>query len=105
MGMNEVLFDLLMGVVIVLSVLITKHLIPFLRQSVNDTEYEQLLDIIAVAVRAAEQTIKESGQGKAKKAEVVAFVSAWLADRNIHITEAQLDKLIEAAVYVMNKEK
>ena len=105
MGMNEVLFDLLMGVVIVLSVLITKHLIPFLRQSVNDTEYEQLLVIIAVAVRAAEQTIKESGQGKAKKAEVVAFVSAWLADRNIHITEAQLDKLIEAAVYVMNKEK
>lgn len=103
--MNEILFDVMMGVFIVLSVLITKHLIPYLKQSVEDTQYGQMMDIIASAVRAAEQTIRESGQGKAKKAEVVRFVSNWLADNNIKITEDQLDRLIEAAVYVMNKEK
>ena len=52
-----------------------------------------------------EQTIRESGQGKAKKAQVIAFVSAWLAEHDMYITEEQLDKLIEAAVFTMNKEQ
>ena len=102
--MNEILFDILMAVIIVLATIITKCLVPYFKAQVEDTQYAQLLEIVAMAVRAAEQTIKAQGQGKAKKAQVLAFVANWLAENNIHITEDQLDRLIEAAVYTMNKE-
>lgn len=102
--MNEVVFEALIVLVMILASIITRHLIPYLKAQIKQTEYEEVLDIIAQAVRAAEQTIRESGQGKVKKAQVIAFVSHYLTERGLHITEEQLDKLIEAAVYVMNKE-
>ena len=43
--------------------------------------------------------------GKAKKAEAIAFVRAQLGSAGIDISDEQLDKLIEAAVYSMNMEK
>ena len=60
-----------------------------------------MLDMVALAVRAAEQTITGSGQGAVKKAEVVKLVSEWLYGKGINITEDELDQLIEAAVYQM----
>lgn len=102
---NQYLFETLVVLVMVLATIITRHLIPYLKSQVEDTAYAELIDIIAQSVRAVEQTIKESGQGKVKKAEVLAFVSNYLEEAGIYISEAQLDKLIEAAVYVMNQEK
>ena len=102
--MNEVLYDVLMVVVIVVATLITRYLVPYFKSQLEDAQLERAADMVAVAVRAAEQTMTGMKQGKAKKAEVVAFVSHWLAEHNIHITEDQLDNLIEAAVYVMNEE-
>ena len=37
-----------------------------------------------------------------KKANVIAFITAWLNTHDIKITEEQLDTLIEAAVFSMN---
>lgn len=103
--MNEVLFDLMLGVVIVVVVLITKHLVPYLKSQVQETEYSELLDLIEKAVHAVEQTIRESGQGRAKKAEVIKFIHKYLNENNIEISDEQLDKLVEAAVFAMNKSK
>lgn len=105
MRVNEFLFRALIIFVICMSTLIIRYLVPYLKAQIQDTKYAEMLDIVEKAVKAAEQTIRESGQGKAKKAEVISFVSNWLADNNISITEDQLDRLIEAAVYAMNKEK
>lgn len=104
MNWNEVLFRVLIVVVIVVATLITRYLVPYLKAQIQDTKYEEVLDTVEKAVKAAEQKIKESGQGKVKKAQVLAFVSAWLADHNIILTEDQLDTLIEAAVWAMNNE-
>lgn len=60
--------------------------------------------MVALAVRAAEQTITGQGQGAVKKAEVIKFVSEWLYGKGINITEDELDQLIEAAVYSMKQE-
>lgn len=100
--MNEITFNVLKIVVTLCSVWITYYLVPYIKNKIAESKNKQLIDTIARAVRAAEQTIKESGQGKVKKAEVVAFVSHWLTEKGIHITEDQLDKLIEAAVFTMN---
>ena len=64
-----------------------------------------MIDLIAVAVRAAEQTITGSGQGALKKEKVMSFVREWLATQGITITDEQLSELIEASVYAMKQEQ
>lgn len=100
--MNEVLFNVLLFVVIVCTVAISGTIIPWIKRQIHDSEYAEFLDTVKEAVRMAEQTIKASGQGKIKKAEVIAVVTAWLNAHKIDITEKQLDTLIEAAVWTMN---
>lgn len=60
--------------------------------------------MVEIAVKAAEQTIKGSGQGAVKKDEVIKFVSKWMIAHGVLITEEQLDQLIEAAVFNMKRE-
>ena len=102
--MNDILFNVLLVVVMVLSILLTTYVIPFLKAKIKNSEYDALLDTVFRAVRAAEQKITESGMGQVKKAQVIAYVKNWLEARKITITEEQLDTLIEAAVFIMNKE-
>ena len=102
--MNEIAFDVLMIVVSVCVAVVTRYLIPYLKNVVSDNKYAAVIEIIRVAVEAAEQTIKDSGQGKVKKAQVIAFVSHWLTENGIHITEEQIDKLVESAVWQLNNE-
>ena len=105
MEMNKILFDVLVGVMIICIILITRYLIPYIKRLIHDSQYAELLDIIEQSVDALEQTIKQSGMGKVKKAEVVKFVTNWLNEKEITISEEQLDKLIESAVFTMNNGK
>ena len=93
--MNDYLFALLVIVVCFCAAYISKYLVPYIKQLMTFKEVE-------VAVRSAEQTIKGSGMGITKKAQVVADVTNWLNAHKIKITEAQLSILIEAAVKTMN---
>lgn len=97
--MSDLTFELLKIVVSVAAAMITLYLIPYLRSQTNTKEMDELLNMINVAVKAAEQTLDS---GKLKKAEVITFISEWMNKRGITITDDQLDKLIESAVYSMN---
>lgn len=100
--MNDVTFNILKIVVSMAAALLTAFVVPLLKEKLQDAKYQQLLDMVEVAVRAAEQTIKGSGQGHYKKDEVINYVTAWMLQHGVSITEEQLDLLIEAAVYAMN---
>lgn len=102
--MSEMAFNILKIVLSCATALITVVLVPYIREKVKDSKYNKLLDIVEIAVRAAEQTIKGSGNGAVKKDEVVAFVTWWMVQHGISITEDQLDQLIEACVFNMNRE-
>ncbi len=104
MQMDDMTMMLLKIIISVCVALITAYAVPYLKTLKNDARYERMLDMVALAVRAAEQTITGSGQGAVKKAEVVKFVSEWLYGKGINITEDELDQLIEAAVYSMKQE-
>ena len=97
--MNEVTFIILKIVVSVSAALLSAFVIPLLKEKLQDLRYKRLLDMVEVAVRAAEQTIKGSKQGAVKKDEVINFVSLWMMQHGIEVSEEQLDQLIEAAVY------
>lgn len=101
--MSEVMFNILALVVSVCCALIAAYVIPVLKNKLSDEKYGQLLEMINIAVRAAEQIYKESGMGKIKKEQVIDIVTAWMTDHGIIISSKQLDQLIEAAVYELNK--
>ena len=101
--MNDFTFNLLKVVVSLATVLITTQLIPLIRLKIADSKYEKLLEMVEIAVRAAEQTIG-SGQGKLKKEEVITFVTNWMVNHGVSITQDQLEQLIEAAVYQLKNE-
>lgn len=100
--MNELTFNILKIVVAVSTVFISVYVIPLLREKLNDSKYQRLLEMVEIAVRAAEQTIK--ADGAVKKDEVVKFVTQWMLAHGIAITQDQLDQLIECAVFNMNRE-
>ena len=101
--MNELTFDILKIVASVCAALITAYIVPYLKTLKEDKRYESLVAMVYTAVRAAEQTFKESGQGAAKKEEVMTFVADWIERHGIKISTYQLDQLIECAVYQMKQ--
>lgn len=102
--MNDTVFIIVKIVVSVIFGLVGAFLIPLLKQSKKSNEDDEIFTMIEIAVRAAEQTIKGSGQGAVKKQEVLDYVTNWLNDRGFGIKEDQLNQLIEAAVYAMNNQ-
>ena len=101
--MNEITFTILKIVISVSAALISAFVIPLLKEKLADIKYQRLLEMVEIAVKAAEQTIG-AGNGSIKKEEVINFVTNWMLSHGIMITEEQLDQLIEAAVYAMNNE-
>lgn len=99
--MDDMTFTIFKVVMSVCVALATVYLVPYLKTLRNDARYQSMIDMIAVAVRAAEQTITGSGQGAIKKDHVMEFVREWLAKQGITITDTQLSDLIESAVWSM----
>lgn len=102
--MNDITFNILKIVITIATALISAYVIPLLKEKLKDAKYQSLLEIVGIAVRAAEQTIKGSGQGAVKKDEVISFVTEWMVKHGISITQDQLDQLIEACVYQLKTE-
>lgn len=100
--MNELTFNILKIVVAVATVFISAYVIPLLKEKLNDSKYNRLLEMVEIAVRAAEQTIHS--EGSIKKDQVTQFVTQWMLDHGIAITQEQLDQLIECAVYNLKME-
>jgi len=102
--MNDISFTILKVVVSVATALISVYVIPLLREKLKDAKYQSLIEIVEVAVRAAEQTIKGSGMGAVKKDEVIGFVTWWASLHGVNISDEQLDRLIECVVYNLKLE-
>ncbi|MBP3781765.1 MAG: phage holin [Butyrivibrio sp.] len=102
--MNEIMFTILEAVVSLAIILVMRYLIPYLKIKLKSLIDETLWDAIVKAVKAAEQTIKGSKQGVVKKEDVLVNVTAWAVKHGINITQEQLSRLIESAVWIMNNE-
>lgn len=58
---------------------------------------DEVVKWVKLAVKAAEQIYKGSGQGKEK----FAYVSEWISEK-FNISETDLKNIIESAVYELN---
>lgn len=84
----------------VVAVILTRYLVPFLKNKLEEAGQSSLIDLIEQLVEAAEQIFNWDGSGKEKK----AFVIRELSDSGIKVTNT-IDNQIEAAVYRMNSSK
>ena len=85
----------------IVSVLITGVLIPLLKQKYGKEKVTSVLEAVDIAVKAAEQIYKKSGQGQLKK----QYVLMRLNEQGIKISEKELDDMIEASVLELNRWK
>ena len=103
--MDEVISIILKIVVGIVLAIFTRYLIPYFKTLREDARWQRLINIVEVAVDAAEQVFKGTGQGPIKKEDVLNFVSNWLNEQKIEVSPEELDRLIEAAVKRMNDNK
>ena len=101
--MNDLTFNILKIVISVCTALFAYYVIPFIKGKIQSDKYDELLTMIDIAVRAAEQTTKGSGMGPVKKEDVMIAMTGWLNEKGIKMSQKQLSDLIEAAVFNMNK--
>lgn len=97
--MNEIWVKLIIALISIISALATGYLIPLLKEKTTLTQRENAVILVNLAVGAAEQMYKNLGKDFDRKAWVVAK----LAQYNIKMTIAELDVLIESAVYELNQ--
>lgn len=103
--MNDLTFNILKIVISVVAALVGYYLVPFLKEKIKEAKYQDLVKAVTIAVEAAEQTFKETGMGKVKKEDVIKYITEYLNSNKIDISVEQLDKLIESAVFQLNKGK
>lgn len=103
--MDDLLFNIIKLLVIIVITAFMRYGIPLVKQIIENSKLSRAMKWVDIAVDAAEQTIKASGAGAEKKAIVTEFLKEILTAKNISISDDQLDKLIEAAVFAMNNSK
>ena len=86
---------LLQAVAALLATIITVVAVPYIKSRTTASQQAQINEWVRIAVSAAEQIYSDPGKGEKKK----AYVLKWLHDHGVTVDEAQLDAMIEAAVY------
>lgn len=99
--MNDILYEILKSVIVLVLILITRYAVPYLRQKIENSKYDWVLKWVDIAVKSTEQTIFGDKKGAERKAIVTKFIKEMLLQKNVSLSDEQLDNIIEAAVFAM----
>ena len=102
--MNDIVFEVVKVVVMVAALIITRYLVPWLKEKIGADRLAVAEKWTRYAVLKAQQVLWEQG-GQDKKAYVTEFLKEILTVKNIALSDEQLDVLIEAAVKQMKIEE
>lgn len=103
--MNPELFEqIVRGIIIILSAIITYAVIPYIRSKVTAEQLNIIRGYAETAVRCAEQVYTPE-QWKIKKVYVMNYLRDLINTKlHINITEAELDVLVESIVNEVKKQ-
>lgn len=87
------------AILTLLGVILTTYLIPLLKTKLTTDQLKKVREIVDIAVAAAEMLFKEGGSGAAKKEWVIKY----LESHGVDVDDAQINALIESAVYELKK--
>jgi LL-H family phage holin len=98
--MNNIILLLLVVSIIIMQALLYSHLIPWAKQRLGEARYAEVERWVKAAVLAAQQTCSAK-TGAERKAIVQEILKTFLLEKDISISDQQLDVMIEAAVKTM----
>lgn len=101
--MNDLVFEICRIIATIIGLVVAYYVVPALKAMVENHTDSNINGFINAAVYAAQQTYNKEDTALKKK-YVVKVVTDWLNERDIHITNEQLDILIESAVLAMKTE-
>lgn len=93
--------NILYVVLSIVSVIVTGVVVPLIKKKWKQQDINNAMEMVEIAVKAAEQIYRQSGQGNLKK----QYVKEFLKDHKIKISEDELNNMIEATVLELNKWK
>lgn len=99
--MNETLFEIILGLISILGLILTGVLIPLIKEKIGNEKLAKYEYWATTAVQSAEMLFKEKGMGETKKEYVVNFLNEMFNKNKTVITKEQIEVLIEAAVKSM----
>lgn len=99
--MENVMYQILSLVLTIIGLVITCFVVPWLKTKISNEKLTAVEMWVNIAVAAAEQK-KVAGIITGDKK---TYVLQFLKDKGITITDQELDALIEAAVFEINKAK
>lgn len=100
---RDILMQTLKIVVMVVTLAITRYVIPYLKAKTDAQKIDRALAYIREGVRAAEQ-IYDQKDSKIKKKYVLTYGRKIAGRIGLNLSEEDLEMLIEAAVKTMNDE-
>jgi len=92
-------YQILSIIVSIVGILLTYYIVPYLKNKIGTEKMNQMMIWIKAAVAAAEMIYPEFKSGEKKKEYVVEF----LKNKGVTITDQELNALIEAVVYELNR--
>lgn len=100
---GSVFTQIVVGLIMVCSALITAYVLPFIQTKINSMELQQLYEFTKKCVQWANQTIPAEMTEK-KKQQVMGSVQAYI-EKNLHIRleKYQIDTIVEAFVIECKK--
>lgn len=101
----EILKIIISLVITVSVILVTRYLIPKIKEEIGTEKFNKVVEYVRLAVAAAEQIFSGTGLGEKKKEFVLNFINKILKKLNYSLTEEELDVLIESIVKSMNDAK
>ena len=99
--MRDIVLELLKLTIMIATMLVTHYLIPWLKAKTQNETMHALIDWAVQAVLAAEQC-HQAVSGPERKAIVTRFIKELLAQKNLALSDEEIDVMIEAAVKQMN---
>lgn len=102
--MSEIIFEVIKVTVMVMALLIARYIVPLVKEMIQDVKIKQVLTWAKQGVLAAQQ-VHSAETGADRKLIVTRFLKDILIEKDIALSEEQLDTLIEAAVKEMKIEQ
>lgn len=102
--MNDIVFEIVKIVIMVTVLVVTRYLVPLIKDKIGSSNMKLIAEWTKYAVLKAQQVLwSESGEDR--KVYVTEFLKNLLIEKNIALSDEQLDILIEAAVKQMKIEE
>lgn len=102
--MSDIMLDIVKGVIVFAIIITVRYFVPWIKEKIFTSEYSWLVELVKTAVTAIQQTDWDK-TGPERKAKVVELLSGLLIEKNISISDEELDAMIEAAVWAMKQAK